>query len=40
MSTRVSFEYRNILNEQYETVPGYTMPPRHYRVGLFWELFD
>ena len=40
MSTRLSFEYRNILNEQYETVPGYTMPPRHYRIGVFWELFD
>jgi len=40
MSTRVSFEYRNILNERYETVPGYTMPPRHYIVGVFWELFD
>ena len=40
MSTRVSFEYRNILNERYETVPGYTMPPRHYIIGVFWELFD
>jgi outer membrane cobalamin receptor len=40
MSARVSFEYRNILNERYETVPGYTMPPRHYIIGVFWELFD
>jgi len=40
MSARVSFEYKNLLNELYETVPGYTMPPRHYIIGVFWELFD
>ncbi|MGD1048748.1 MAG: hypothetical protein ABR899_08375, partial [Candidatus Krumholzibacteriaceae bacterium] len=40
MSARVSFEYKNLLNEQYETVPGYTMPPRHYIIGIFWNLFD
>jgi outer membrane cobalamin receptor len=40
MSARVSFEYKNILNETYETVPGFTMPPRHYIIGIFWELFD
>ncbi|MDD4857245.1 MAG: TonB-dependent receptor [Candidatus Krumholzibacteria bacterium] len=40
MSARVSFEYKNILDERYETVPGYTMPPRHYIIGIFWELLD
>jgi outer membrane cobalamin receptor len=40
MSARVSFEYRNILDEQYETVPGYTMPRRHYIIGVSWELLD
>jgi outer membrane cobalamin receptor len=40
MSTRLSFEYKNILNVRYETVPGYTMPPRHFIIGVFWELFD
>lgn len=40
MSARVSFEYKNLLDERYETVPGYTMPPRHYIIGIFWELFD
>ena len=40
MSARVSFEYKNILNEIYETVPDYLMPPRHYIIGIFWEFFD
>ena len=36
MSARVSFEYKNILNDRYETVPGYTMPlsPLHHRRFL------
>jgi hypothetical protein len=37
---RVIYEYKNILNESYETVPGYTMPLRHYIIGVFWELLD
>ncbi len=40
MSARVIYEYKNILNEEYETVPGYTMPLRHYVIGVFWELLD
>jgi hypothetical protein len=40
MSARVTYEYKNILNERYETVPGYTMPLRHYIIGVFWELLD
>jgi hypothetical protein len=40
MSARVSFEYRNILDAKYETVPGYLMPGRYYLMGIFWELFD
>jgi hypothetical protein len=40
MSARVSFEYKNILNERYETIPGYTMSPAHWIIGVFWELFD
>jgi outer membrane cobalamin receptor len=40
MSARVIYEYKNILNEKYETVPGYTMPLRHYIIGVFWELLD
>ncbi len=40
MSARVSFEMRNLLDEQYETVPGFTMPGRHYTIGVFWELSD
>jgi hypothetical protein len=40
MSARVIYEYKNILNESYETIPGYTMPLRHYIIGVFWELLD
>ncbi len=40
MSARVTYEYKNILNERYETIPGYTMPLRHYLIGVFWELLD
>jgi len=40
MSGRVSFEYRNILDAKYETVPGFEMPQRHYVIGVYWELFD
>jgi hypothetical protein len=40
MSARVIYEYKNLLNERYETFPGYTMPMRHYIIGVFWELLD
>ncbi len=40
MSARVIYEYRNLTNEEYETVPGYTMPMRHYIIGFFWEILD
>jgi hypothetical protein len=40
MSARVTCEYKNILNESYETIPGYTMPLRHFLIGVFWELLD
>jgi outer membrane cobalamin receptor len=40
MSARVIYEYRNFLNEEYETVPGYTMPMRHWLIGFFWEILD
>jgi hypothetical protein len=40
MSARVIYEYKNLFNERYETFPGYTMPLRHYIIGVFWELLD
>ena len=40
MGARVSFEYRNVLDAEYETVPGYLMPRRYFLIGIFWELFD
>ena len=40
LSARVAFQYRNILDEEYETVPGFLMPGRHYIIGIWWELLD
>jgi hypothetical protein len=40
MGAIVKFEVLNILDEKYETVPGYFMPERHYRFGINWQLFD
>jgi len=40
LRARIVFQYRNILNEEYETAPGYLMPGRHYIVGIWWELLD
>ncbi len=36
----VRFEMKNILDEQYETVPGMYMPGSHYRFGINWRLFN
>ena len=36
----VRFEMKNMLDEQFETVPGMYMPGRHYRFGINWHLFD
>jgi outer membrane receptor protein involved in Fe transport len=40
LRARITFQYRNILNEEYETYPGYLMPGRHYIIGIWWELLD
>lgn len=40
LKARVAFQYRNLLDEEYETVPGFLMPGRHYIVGIWWELLD
>lgn len=40
MSARVSFDFKNMFDTKYETVPGFEMPRRHYLIGVFWELFD
>lgn len=40
MRARIAFQYKNIFDEQYETVPGFLMPERHYLIGIQWELFD
>ena len=40
MSALVRFQYKNILNTEYQTVPGYFMAERHFRVGILWNLPD
>jgi hypothetical protein len=40
MSAVVHLEWRNILDERYETFPGYLMDRRHVRFGFIWKLFD
>jgi len=40
MSARVHFQWRNILDEEYETFPDYRMPGRHFIVGIYWKLLD
>lgn len=36
----VRFEMKNLLDEEYETVPGLLMAGRHYRFGIYWRLLD
>ena len=40
MSARVHFQWRNILDEDYQTYPDYKMPGRHFVVGIYWKLLD
>ncbi len=40
MGARIRLEMNNILDVEYETVPGYMMSERNYRIGIFWQLPD
>ncbi len=40
LGARIVFQYKNLLDEPYETVPGFLMPGRHYIIGVWWELID
>ncbi|MBN1163512.1 MAG: TonB-dependent receptor plug domain-containing protein [Candidatus Krumholzibacteriota bacterium] len=40
LSMVISFEYRNLFDIQYQTVPGILMPERHFRIGLTSDIFD
>lgn len=40
LKARVVFQYKNIFDEEYETVPGFLMPGRHYIIGIWWEFVD
>jgi hypothetical protein len=40
LGATVRGEYRNILDEEYETVPGFIMPGRYWMIGIYWEFFD
>ncbi len=38
MSAVIRFQYKNILDTEYQTVPGFNMAERHFRVGILWNL--
>jgi hypothetical protein len=40
LTARIVFQLKNLLDEQYETLPGFLMPGRHYIIGVWWELID
>lgn len=40
MSAVIRFQIKNLLNTEYETVPGLRMAERHFRIGLVWNLVD
>lgn len=40
MSAVVRCEMRNLFDKGYETVPGFWMPERHFRMGVQWYFFD
>ncbi len=40
MSAVVRFQYLNLLDTLYETVPGFSMDRRHFRIGVMWDFFD
>ena len=40
MSARLQFQVKNLIAAQYETIPGFLMPERHFRLGIHWALFD
>lgn len=40
MSAIVRIQMNNLLDSEYQTVPGYLMPERHFRMGFIWYFFD
>jgi outer membrane receptor protein involved in Fe transport len=40
LKARIALQYKNIFNTEYETVPGFLMPGRHYIIGVWWEFID
>ena len=40
MSAVIRFQYKNILDTEYQTVPGFNMAERHFRIGILWNLSD
>jgi hypothetical protein len=38
MSALIRFQYKNLTDTQYQTVPGYYMAERHFRIGILWDL--
>ncbi|MBD3180444.1 MAG: TonB-dependent receptor plug domain-containing protein [Candidatus Latescibacteria bacterium] len=40
MSAVVRFQYKNFMDARYQTVPGFYMSDRHFRIGILWNLPD
>jgi hypothetical protein len=40
MDALIKFQWKNVFNVEYETVPGYRMPGRYYQIGIIWKFFD
>ncbi|HMA76431.1 MAG TPA: TonB-dependent receptor plug domain-containing protein [Candidatus Krumholzibacteriaceae bacterium] len=40
MSALIKLQVKNIMNSAYQTVPGYYMSERHFRIGIIWDLVN
>ncbi|MDZ7860112.1 MAG: Plug domain-containing protein [Candidatus Krumholzibacteriota bacterium] len=40
MSALIKVQVKNIMNFSYQTVPGYYMSERHFRIGIIWDLVN
>ncbi len=40
MSALIKFQIKNIMDFRYQTVPGYYMDERHFRIGIIWNLIN
>ncbi len=40
MSAIIRFQFKNFIDHEYQTVPGYRMSERHIRIGIEWNLVN